>query len=331
MNKLCWAISDGAAGNERQAVALAHAMGLEPRVLRIAFAQPWAALAPHFTLGALKVLRTTDRATVEPPWPDIAIGCGRSAALLTRCLRVLGAGQCFSVQILDPRINSRHFDVLIAPRHDQVHGNNVIETLGSLHHVDEPWLRAARDRFASFSTLPSPRTAVLIGASNRAQTLDNAYFDALLAQLKMTPAQSGGSFLVSTSRRTPRELVARLRAEFSHWPGYFWDAANVGENPYAGILGWADRIFVTPDSVNMLSEACATGKPVYTFTTKPLLGKLALFHEALRAHGHLAQWSDPTDVNETVVLRETEAVAARVRELWRNHQSSPRNSNRAAS
>jgi mitochondrial fission protein ELM1 len=29
----CWAISDGAAGNERQALALARALGLDPHVL----------------------------------------------------------------------------------------------------------------------------------------------------------------------------------------------------------------------------------------------------------------------------------------------------------
>lgn len=326
MSELCWAISDGAAGNERQTLALAHALGLEPRVLRIAIGQPWAALAPHLSLGALNAIRTADGTKVGPPWPQIAIGCGRSAALLTRCLRVLGAGQCFSVQILDPRIDTRHFDMVIAPRHDQLQGDNVIETVGSLHPVDEYWLRAARDRFASFSSLPSPRSAILIGASNRAQTLDRVYFDALLAQLKAMHAQSGGSFLVSTSRRTPRDLVARLREEFAHWPGYFWDAANDGENPYAGILSWADRIFVTPDSVNMLSEACATGKPVYTFTTKPLVGKLALFHETLRSHGHLAELTGNADLHATSILRETESVATYVRDRWQKQRSSPRDS-----
>lgn len=322
MNRICWAISDGAAGNERQTLALAHAMGLAPRVLRISFAQPWAALAPHLSVGALHAVRSDDGTAINAPWPEIAIGCGRSAALLTRRLRVLGAGQCFTVQILDPRIDTAHFDVVVAPRHDQLHGANVIETIGSLHPIDEAWLSAARDRFAQFASLPGPRTAILIGASNRAQALDAAYFDALLTRLATLHARSPGSFLVSTSRRTPRDLVAHLRQEFSRWPGYFWGDASDGENPYAGMLGWADRILVTPDSVNMLSEACASGKPVHTFTTQPLRGKLALFHGALRAQGQLRPFDTMPSTQETTALLETATVAARIREIWQMQRSS---------
>ena len=34
-------------------------------------------------------------------------------------------------------------------------------------------------------------------------------------------------------------------------------------NPYFGMLALGDELVVTADSVSMLSEACATGKPVY--------------------------------------------------------------------
>ena len=45
---------------------------------------------------------------------------------------------------------------------------------------------------------------------------------------------------------------------------HIWNGPGDGENPYQGYLAAADRIVVTPDSVNMLSEACAAGKPVFT-------------------------------------------------------------------
>ena len=49
-------------------------------------------------------------------------------------------------------------------------------------------------------------------------------------------------------------------------PSYFyrWSGANA-DNPYMGMLAWADRLIVTGDSIAMLSEACATGKPVTMF------------------------------------------------------------------
>ena len=94
----------------------------------------------------------------------------------------------------------------------------------------------------------------------------------------------------------------------------FWQPGNAGENPYPGFLAVADRLVVTPDSVNMLSEAVAVGVPVYTLTERPPTGKLAAFHQAMTARGLLHQlgqaaWPRPP-------LRETANIAARIRERW---------------
>lgn len=312
----CWAISDGAAGNERQAVALAEALGLAPRVIRLRVREPWATFAPHLFAGASHALRDGTGARLAPPWPDIAIGCGRRAALATRALREWSNGRSFCVQILDPRIDSAAFDLVVAPAHDGLSGANVIASIGALNPVDADWLAQGRARFASFAALPAPRTAVLVGASTRAQKLDGAYFDALLANLAAQQAQHGGSFLVSVSRRTPDTLAATLRERFAAFPGVFWSSERDGANPYAGLLGWAERIVVTPDSVNMLSEACATGKPVYTFAPRPIGGKLAAFHAELAASGHLRTLGDSTSRPQPQPLAETREIAELVRARW---------------
>src|SRR3546814_17854854 len=58
------------------------------------------------------------------------------------------------------------------------------------------------------------------------------------------------------------------------------------ENPYFGILGLADHVIVTGDSVNMVSAAASTGKPVHVvhLPNRPLRGrsaKFTRFHAAL--------------------------------------------------
>lgn len=312
----CWAISDGAAGNERQALALARALGLAPRVLRIDLRQPWDAFAPRLMIGAGIAIREHDGAPLAPPWPAIAIGCGRRAALATRMLRACSGNRTFTVQILDPRIETAAFDVVIAPQHDSVTGANVLHSIGALNAVDRDWLAAGRTQFAGFAALPTPRTAVLIGGSNRAQRLDRAYFDALLERLRARHAADGGSFLVSVSRRTPAAIASTLRAAFIAFPGVFWCGSADGENPYAGFLAWADRIVVTPDSVNMLSEAAATGKPVYTFASRPIAGKLAAFHAELIASGHLRRLDDNASFPLPTPLAETAAIAELVGERY---------------
>lgn len=311
----CWVISDGAAGNEHQCLALARALGLEPRILRLRIAGPWSWLSPRLTWLAGSAMRLESSEPIRTPWPDIAIGCGRTAALLTRCLRKWSDGRCFTVQILDPRVSPGWFGAVIAPRHDQLTGDNVISTLGALNAIDDAWLEQARQRFPTLEALPAPRTAVLIGGPHKSQPLDATYLDSLLRSLGSLHAQSGGSFLVSTSRRTPVEMRIALREWFTRWPGVFWADRSDGENSYPGMLGWADRFVVSADSVNMISEACATGKPVHAFAASPMTGKLAMFHETLRNEGHLTA----LDANASPAgkpLRELNDVRQRVWELW---------------
>jgi mitochondrial fission protein ELM1 len=315
-SEMCWALSDGAAGNVRQAVALAGALDVAVVERTIHVREPWSALSPRLLLGAHAAIRDADGRSLAPPWPDIAIGCGRRAALATRALRDWSGGRTFTVQILDPRIDPRAFDVVIAPQHDRVRGDNVIQSIGALNPVDAAWLRAGRSEFAQFSALPAPRTAVLVGATNRAQRLDAAYFDALLERLAAWHARDAGSYMVSASRRTPLEVISRLRSVFAAWPGVFWSGPDDGSNPYAGFLAWTDRIVVTPDSVNMISEACATGKPVYTFAPRPVAGKLAAFHRDLRASGHLRLIDDVADRPQPSALTETREIAELVRALF---------------
>jgi mitochondrial fission protein ELM1 len=316
---MVWSISDGAAGNQRQAEALAGALGFHARDLSVCVREPWNSFAPRLTLGAHHAIRDGSGARLAPPWPEIAIGCGRRAALATRLLRRWSGGRTFTVQILDPRIDTHAFDIVIAPRHDRIDGANVITSIGALSPVDAAWLALGRASFPDLATLPAPRAAVLIGATNNAQTLDARYFAALAERLRARHASEGGSFLVTTSRRTPHEAAQYLRATFATLPGRFWSSPDDGPNPYAGFLAWSDRIVVTPDSVNMLSEACATGKPVSTFAPRPIGGKLAAFHRELSASGHLRSIDDTSPRTPTPPLEETREIAELVRRRWRGH------------
>jgi mitochondrial fission protein ELM1 len=302
-----WVISDGAAGNERQALALASALGVPARVLALPLRAPWAWFAPRRIPGGRLALAPRDRAGFEAPWPDLAIGCGRGAALLTRMLRNLSGGACYCVQILDPRIDPRHWDTVVAPRHDQLEGANVLATLGSLNPVDNAWLAGGREAFPDFGALPRPRVALLVGGPRHGIEFNDALLRKLVDGVRA--AAQGGSVLATVSRRTPPAFATGLRDALAEFPGTCWNGD--GANPYPGLLGWADHIVVTPDSVNMLSEACAVGVPVHTVTVASLPEKIARFHAALRERGLLVEpGAPPIDVPP---LRETQVIAAELR------------------
>ena len=214
---------------------------------------------------------------------------------------------------------------MIAPRHDGLEGANVISTLGALNPVNDAWLTHATAEFSTLRQLPQPRTALLVGGPHRDLGLDVTWLDGLVAQLENLLAHDGGSLMIALSRRTPPAWAARLRGTFSAGCVHFWGGAQDGANPYAGYLAHADRIVVTPDSVNMLSEACATGKPVFSYLPQAARGKLAAFHAALRAQSRLHELGDAaiSTLPPIPPLRETTAVADDVWQRYRARQSQP--------
>jgi mitochondrial fission protein ELM1 len=304
-----WALSDGTAGNMRQADALAHALGINPQPHHVLGPRlPWSAWAPLMSPGSEHAFGAAFANALASP-PLLAIGCGRQAALATRLLRAHGAK---TVQILDPRIDPSHWDVVIAPQHDRLRGKNVIGTLGSLHPVGDLWLAQARVDFASFADLPRPRTALLIGGSSRHVRFDRMAFEVLASRLEAVLARDGGSLMLSASRRTPRELRGVLRHRYTETPGMTWLDASDGDNPYPGLLAWADRIVCSPDSVNMISEACATNVPVFVFDPGRARGRLRVFLDALLALGRIRAADARLAAFGVEPLRETARVAAEV-------------------
>jgi mitochondrial fission protein ELM1 len=313
-------LSDGNAGNVRQVDALAralaaghsaddpplgpiHRLTLQPRL-------PWRLFAPR-RLGNAEHAFGTDLAELLLAPPTVAIGCGRQAALATRLLRERGSR---AVQILNPRIDPSHWDVVIAPQHDRLRGANVISTLGSLHPINDDWLAAARQRFAHFADLPSPRTAVLLGGKTRHARFDRMAFEVLASKLEVALACNGGSVMLTTSRRTDRELRGVLAHRYDDTPGFVWRGAKDGENPYDGLLAWADRIVCSPDSVNMITEACATRVPVFVFDPSRVRGRPRAFLDALLASGRIRAMDPQLAPFDVEPLRETARVAAEVRE-----------------
>ena len=304
-----WTVTDGHAGNLRQAQALAAALGGRPHHCTVHPRAPWRWLAPRrLPLARAGLGNALGRLLDEPP--ALAIGCGRQAALATRVLRSRGSR---AVQILDPRLSTRHWDLVIAPEHDGLDGDNVIRLLGSLHPVDDTWLATARGHFAALGTLAQPRTALLLGGISAHARFAPAMIDALVERLHRTVEAEGGCLMVTTSRRTPDEVVARLRGRLQGKAHVVLNGPGDGGNLYPGMLAWADRIVCTADSVNMVSEACATHAPVFVAGVDELRGRPRRFLDSLLGLGRVRGVDDVLAPFAATPLRETGRVSAEVR------------------
>lgn len=298
-NGTCWVVTDGKPGMENQCLGLAAALGIAPEVKRIALRWPWRHLTPHLWFAPRRAL-SAQGDLLAPPWPDLLICSGRPTVALSRAIRRASAGRTFTVQIQNPTVALRDFDLVVTPAHDRVTGPNVIATQGGLHGVTAATLAAEAAKFApTLAHLPQPRVAVLIGGSNKCYRLTSAGTARLAASLADMARAHGAGLMVTPSRRTGADNERILRDGLRDVAAVIWDGS--GDNPYFAYLGHADFIVVTGDSVNMVSEACATGKPVYVVDLEgPGSAKFRRFHQNLRAAdmthpftGRLESWDHP--------------------------------------
>jgi len=146
----------------------------------------------------------------------------------------------------------------------------VVSIIGSPHRVTLAGIKeAALNNQARWSHLPRPHIAVLIGGRSKSHDLDATTAETLSQSLIQTANRLGGSLFVTMSRRTPPLARKILVEQLNTVPAEVYDLR--GENPYMAFLGTADMILVSEDSVNMITEACATGKPVFRLKLKPKL------------------------------------------------------------
>jgi mitochondrial fission protein ELM1 len=311
---VAWVLHDGKAGMASQALGLAEAAGLPFVERRLTVRAPWAWLPPQLWVAPLAAV-SDHGLPLRPPWPDVVIGCGRNTAAPALAIRAASGGGTIAAQIQDPGVGHNAFDLMIVPEHDRLRGPRVVTSKGALNRVTREKLAAAKERFPAFSALPRPVIAVLIGGSNRAYELTLDRLAAIAADIARCLRQSGGSALVTPSRRTGEAGIAVLRDGLRGVPAEVWDMT--GDNPYLGYLAAADAFLVTADSVSMISEAAMTGKPVHIVELAGGDAKFARFHATMHEAGitrpftgRIEDWSYPA-------LDDTARAGAALRTLMR--------------
>jgi mitochondrial fission protein ELM1 len=253
----CWIVTEGLKGTENQCLGVSEALGVQAEIKRISLQWPWSILSPWLGFENNWIFEPN----LIPPWPDLLIVSGRKSIAAARYIKKKNPST-LTVFIQDPRINPAAFDLVIAPAHDGVKGDNVIKTISAPNRIKDDKIAIAADAWPQLTDLPSPRVAVLIGGNSKAHSLTPALCVTLAKQLKMLSA----SLMVTVSRRTGTENERILRKALQGERVFFWDGE--GDNPYFAMLGAADFIIVTNDSASMMSEAATTGKPVYAVPLK---------------------------------------------------------------
>jgi uncharacterized protein len=315
-----WIITDGKAGDLVQCQGVAEAMGLaaEERVVHPrapwVWAMPWGPVDPAEAPGRAG-------GPLARPFPDIAFASGRRTVAYLRALKKASGGRTFTVFLKDPRTGTGAADFIWVPEHDRLRGGNVLATLTSPHRVSPRRLAEARARaHLVLPPLPSPKVALLLGGDS----LHFAFSDAdraLFVNHVRALASSGAGLMATASRRSPPALAKAVRDVVEAAGGYFWD--GTGENPYVAMLAMADAVVVTADSVNMIGEACATGRPVLIFQPgerrKGSARKLKSFIASLIDHGAVRWFQGHLESYAYVSIDSTTVVADAIMAAFARH------------
>ncbi|KAF0174538.1 MAG: mitochondrial fission ELM1 family protein [Hyphomonadaceae bacterium] len=308
-----WVVTDGRAGIENQALGLAEAIArrtpAEISIKRIGVRTPWSWLPPGLIPAPRQAL-TAGSDPLERPWPDVWIGCGRASLPYSMGVRVWSRAHTLVVQLQDPRVNPREFDVVIPPAHDALEAPNAFSIIGACHRVTpERIAKEAREFVEDLSAVPPPAIAVLIGGRSKRQDISPESARRISRELSALE----GSLMVTLSRRTSPAARAVFARELRPFTRLWYDGD--GPNPYFAMLGAADVILVTADSANMAVEAAATGKPLLIIPIDGDPGKIGHLHQELYDRGCARPFQGRLENWKPEPLRETDRAAAAVLQL----------------
>jgi mitochondrial fission protein ELM1 len=260
-----WLMLGDKAGDNAQVRIVADTLGLPYVVKQLAFRAPYVTGKPRFrvTLGHLDRARSD---ALEPPWPDLIMTVGRRPSMAALWVKQQATGRPRLAVVGRPKRWLERFDLVVAPPQFRLPRRpNVLALDLPLMRVDEGAIAAAAEAWRErFADLPRPLTALLVGGPTKPYRFDAAVAMRLLEDVTRVVARDGGALYVTTSRRTPAAVVEALAAGLPATARlYRWDGG--GDNPYHALLGLADRVIVTGDSISMMVEVARLGRPLAIF------------------------------------------------------------------
>ncbi|MBQ7413652.1 MAG: mitochondrial fission ELM1 family protein [Alphaproteobacteria bacterium] len=281
-----WILADDRAGNVNQLLGIAEALGEPFERIDIRYDR-WIKL-PNLVRGkSLIGLDAESRNKIKGPWPDVVLSAGRRSFPVARYIRKQSGNRTRIVQLMNPGCAGfKEASLVVLPAHDGYQGKskNVLVVTGTPHRVSRARLIQERQKWEPvFRDYPHRRLSLIVGGAtkNNPFTIEMAH-DLVAGVQALKPA----SILVTTSRRTPNEVVQTL-ANTLPQPFFFYRFGDKTENPYFGLLACADEIVVTGDSMSMCSECCATGVPVHIFAPDQMMSpKHKRFHQTLYREGY---------------------------------------------
>ena len=292
-----WAVTDGSKGMISQVLGLSNQISKNITEIKTDLVFPWNKIQPGFLPVYKWIFKNKFPKDSEP---NILISCGRKSVYFSLyCKKIFK--NLINIHIQNPKISSKNFNFVISPNHDSLNGDNIINSIGALHHLSKNNERANQNL-----------VTCIIGGDNQHYHFDIKEANELCNKLiEVKNNQKDIELNIVTSRRTSdtvkKILIKKLKNISKIWTGE-------GRNPYIESIRTSSFFIVTSDSTSMISEAAVSGKPIYVYhlTFKRKSKRIENFHKEFSKLGitkditkfnHLSNWTyNPLNESERIAI-----------------------------
>jgi len=250
-------LTEGMHGMISQVEGMAKALNTEfdHKIVRLSF--PWNLVPPKLTPISEIILKDKIY-LIKNEIPDLIISCGRKSVIPSILLKKKNK-KIFSIHIQDPKVNFKNFDIIIAPEHDNLKGDNIISSKGAINYITQLDIERAKpylmDKIKSQKIV-----SLILGGPSKYYSFSNKELTRIFKKIKTDFISDGYKGIVIPSLRTPKRIIDLAINEFD--PDNFV-VNSVDKQAYLSALALATCIVVTCDSTSMISEAAVSGKPIF--------------------------------------------------------------------
>ncbi|MDR2526425.1 MAG: mitochondrial fission ELM1 family protein [Rickettsiales bacterium] len=304
---ITWVLIDNKIGGNKQSIAIANkvANGYITKKIKYNF---FASIPNAVTGPTLFGVDIKGSDIINKDLPDLIICCGRRLARISLYIKKQNNNKTKIVVILNPNFNYNKFDAVILPRHDLKNGKNVITYIGSLVEIDRKKIDDEVEKWKPiFNAYKKPIVSFFMGGDTKKIKFQAKDIEKIFILKE--------SLLITTSRRTSKESEEFIKNNAGNNYLYLWNREQGANNPYHAMLEFADYLIITGDSINMLAEACSSGKPVYICFPKILNKKHNIFCEELIRDGYAKKFNGKLEKYEYKPLNELDNVAIKLKIL----------------
>ena len=239
--------------------------------------------------------------------PDIIISCGQATAPINYVLSRENLAK--SIVIMRPSIlSTRRFDLAVIPKHDNPpKKKNIAVTEGALNLIDEGYLREQSEKLMRLSPVTSHQSPVtiglLIGGDTKHFSIAKDVMLAIIKQVKSISEKLNTDILVTTSRRTPKEIEEVVKKELKDYSRckllVIANEKNIPET-VGGILSLSRIIVTSPESISMISEAVSSKKYVLVFKSAGLNNRHRRFLDHFAKNKYIYMVENPLDLSKKI-------------------------------